>query len=132
MSNQNTQLVTGQFTVTTDAVAKTISTFSTVAGKAYMVLVDVIGIRVDGASAYTEGASYRRVAAFRNNAGTLTQISTTQASFTAEDDAAWDCTVATSGTDIIVAVTGAAAKTINWRCDYVASPLRVGAGYQLS
>lgn len=73
-----------------------------------MAMVNAIG------NSNTQGASYVRFAAFRNNAGTVTQISTTQDGGTLEDNAAWDCNITFSGTNALVQVTGAAGVTIQW------------------
>lgn len=65
----------------------------------------------DGSSA---AASYTRIAAFRNNTG-ITQIgSTTGADKEEAGASAWDVTIDSSGSDLRVMVTGAAATDINW------------------
>ena len=71
-------------------------------------------------------ASYGRVATFENNAGTVTQVSTTTSLWTHEDIAApMDFVFAVSGTDVLLRVTGDPGRTILWNieCDiYVSGP----------
>jgi hypothetical protein len=65
-------------------------------------------------SAGSQGAAYVLSGTFRNDAGTVTQIGTTTALVTHEDNAAWACVLDVSGTNVRVRVTGAAATTITW------------------
>lgn len=64
-------------------------------------------------------ATYWRQAAFRSSSdGTLTQVGSTRSVVTDnEDSAGMDVTVAASGKQIQVTVTGVAATTINWVLD---------------
>ena len=66
---------------------------------------------------HDEAAGYTRIATFKNDGGTLTQVGTTGTAFTAEDTAGWNVTFTTSGTDILLQVTGAASTDINWKSD---------------
>ena len=60
-------------------------------------------------------ASYKRIAAFKNDSGTLSQIGSTASIFTGENDSNWDCQIETDGaTEIRVNVTGDAGSTIDW------------------
>ena len=96
---------------TTNATVTTIETVS-VATSTTVVCIEVIigAVRTDVTS---EGAYYKISGAFLNNAGTVTQIDTTvKVEF--ESDATWDADFSISGTNVLVRVTGAAAKTINW------------------
>lgn len=62
------------------------------------------------------GASYVRIATFKNDSGTLSQIGSTTSVHTAEDDAAWDCKIQTDGgTKIQNDIVGKASTTINWQ-----------------
>jgi len=72
----------------------------------------VTGITDDGA----QGASYKIEGAIKNLAGVVTLVGTPTVTVLAEDDAAWDCVVTADDPNnaLNVAVTGAAATTINW------------------
>lgn len=98
---------------TTNATVTTIVTITTQSDKCYTVVVDVSGLQSGGSN----GVGYVRAATVRNDSGTLTQVGTTTAMHTAEDAAlaACDVTVAISGTNILVQVTGIAATTIDWK-----------------
>lgn len=109
-------LVTGNGNVsTTDATPTTVHTFTTASNRSYHYEVRCTARRTGG-SAGTAGdtASYRLIGTFKNVSGTLTQVGTTTAIHTAEDQAGWDCTLGTSGTAIVVTGTGAANNNINW------------------
>jgi hypothetical protein len=45
-------------------------------------------------------------------------VSTVDSSLTRESDATYDCTIAVSGNNVLVRVTGIAAHNVNWRCRY--------------
>lgn len=123
MAKHNTLDLLGESVTTTDATVTTLSSFQTVPGKAYEVFARVVGLNTD----YTQGAGYERSASFRTvAAGTLSQVGSTAATVTNEDNAAWDCEIVGSGTTIIVRVTGANGATINWRADV--NILVVGTG----
>jgi len=100
---------------TTDATVTTIDTIATTSNTCIMVDVQVVARRTGG-TAGTAGdvAAYKRLAAFKNVAGVLTQISTTTDAGTFESQAGWDCTVVVSGTNILVRVTGAANNNVTW------------------
>lgn len=74
--------------------------------------VDVIATAIDAVA--NEGASYHRAATFRDISNVTTQIGTTTAIHTAEDDATWDCTVDTSANVIRVNVTGDGTNPTDW------------------
>ena len=80
-----------------------------------MVDANVVARRTGG-TAGTAGdiAAYGRRAAFKNVGGVLTQISTTTAVGTYESQAGWDCTITTSGTNILVRGLGAANNNVTW------------------
>lgn len=99
---------------TTDATQTVAATVSTDTDRLY-VLTAIIGA-VDTGD-YNEGASYGRVATFKNDGGTVTQIGSTTSLWTHEDTAGWDVDFNISGTTIRVRVTGAAATNITWLVD---------------
>lgn len=100
---------------TTDATVTTIATIPTSSDRGYVVRAMVVGTRVTGTN---ETGAYEVICTFENDAGTLTQVSTDTQPHVKEDTAAWDVTINPSGTNILVQVTGEAAKTINWTCLY--------------
>lgn len=98
---------------TTDATATVLYSFQPQDSATYTVETRVAA---DNSTDGGNGAGYKRIATFRvTTLGAVTQISTTTAVATHEDDGAWDCTIDTSGGLIRVLVTGAAATTIRWR-----------------
>ena len=99
---------------TTDATPTIVATLQTEADRVYHVYARAVAIETQD---HDEAACYTRVAAFYNDGGVLAQISTTEAPFTKETNAAWNCELLAAGTVIQSRVTGAAATTINWRVD---------------
>lgn len=97
---------------TTDATATTIDSFTIASNTTLIVTTVITAVKSDN----TQGAAYFRTAAFRNNAGTVAQISTTQDGGTFEDDSSWDVTVDNVTTTVRIRVTGKAATTIRWTC----------------
>jgi hypothetical protein len=86
-----------------------------ISGTSIMLDVNVIGKRTGGsAGASGDSAGYVRRAVFKNVAGVVTQVGTTQDSFTVEDQAGWDVSFSISGTTISCDVTGATNNNINW------------------
>jgi hypothetical protein len=110
LSFANVDILDTGITTTTNGTATTILTSSTTSDKVYLVDVTVIGRRTDSG---TEGAGFVLRGFYRNDGGTLTKIGDDKIS--AKDDQNWDANTAVSGTDVIVQVTGEAAKTINWK-----------------
>lgn len=102
----------GVYTNTTDATVTTGAVFSTVNNRAYKIIASVIGLRTDD---FAEVGDYMLEAAFKNDAGVLTQIGSTRSLHTAnESTAGWDAGIDASGTDIRVRLTGAADTPITW------------------
>lgn len=95
---------------TTDATETTLDSFTLAADTAVLWTVIVSALRDDE----SEAAFYVRSAGFRNAAGTVSQVGTTQDGLTLEDDAAWDCTIDNDSTEIRCRVTGKAATNIRW------------------
>ena len=95
---------------TTDATETALLTFGTATDYNYQVFANVLaGVDTGG-----NVAGYVRIATFKNDSGTLSIVGSTSTTHTAENDAAWDCQIEASGTNILVDVTGAAGTTINW------------------
>lgn len=96
---------------TADATVTTLLSFTPTADRTVFVKLRVAGRRSDDAA----GAGYEVTAAFRvTSGGAVTLIGAAGATFTAEDDATWNCTLDTDGTLIRARVTGVAATTIRW------------------
>ena len=104
----------GVYTNTTDATPTTSWSMVTKPLSVYKVSVKVLGVNTS--TDFTQAGDYWLESAFRTNAaGTLTQVGSTRSIHTAnEDNAAWDAGITTSGTSIIVQVTGAAGTNITW------------------
>lgn len=100
---------------TTDATPTTIQTISTTANTCIMVDVSVVARRTGGTGG-TAGdvAAYQRRAAYKNIAGVVTQIGVTTDDGTYESQGGWDCTLAISGTNILVQGTGAVNNNVTW------------------
>jgi hypothetical protein len=98
---------------TTNATATTIITYSglSVNDRAVQVLVKVTGLKDN----FTEAAGYYFTGTFRRTGGTITQVGSTLMIAQNEDTASWGATLAVSGTDILVQVTGVAATNIDWQ-----------------
>lgn len=99
---------------TTDATVTPIQTIAVPTDKEILVEIRVLGRRTGGtAGAAGDAAAYVRTARFKNVAGTVT-MHTLQTDFTSEDQKSWDATLAASGTNAIVRVTGATDNNIDW------------------
>lgn len=94
---------------TTDATVTTLDSFSVPSNSTVIVSWLVSAVR----STLAEGAGYLVTAAYRNNAGTVTQIGSAQVT-SLEDTSAWAATADFTGTTARLRVTGEAAKTIQW------------------
>lgn len=95
---------------TTDASATIIDTIAIPTGKMVLLESKVDAIKGD----YTQGASYIVRSAFRNNAGTVSQVLATEVDAHWEDDATWGTpTHVISSTNVLVKVTGKVGTTIN-------------------
>lgn len=91
--------------------------------KTTMVEANIVGLKSD----YSVGAGYKLIATFRRDGDTVTQIGATTAVATHEDAAGWDADIQVKSSEtpdqVQVVVTGAAATTINWRCQAVTTVL---------
>lgn len=95
---------------TTDATVTTLDSFTIASNSTAAVSVLVTATKSDSSQA----ACYSLQACFRNNAGTVAQVGTTNKVVIGEDDSTWDATIDNSTTTIRVRVTGKAATTIQW------------------
>lgn len=112
-------LFTLQATVaTTNATITTIATIVIPSGTTVMIEAKVVARRTGGSAGTAEdGAGYVIYAAYKNAAGTATEIGET-AVFTAEDQAGWTCGISGSGANALIRVTGAANNNIDWMVMY--------------
>jgi hypothetical protein len=108
---------------TTDATVTTLWTYATATDSITYIEGVVIGRRTGGVSgAANDSAVYKVIAAFRNTAGTVTQLGTTTVQFTNEAQAGWDGVFAISGVNINFNITGAASNNIRWDAHLTATP----------
>ena len=97
---------------TTDATATTICTASPPSSCTWNIAVTVTAKQTNGAG---ESAVYRRVSAVtRVGSAAPTVMGTDTIGTDREDVGGWNITIAASGNDIILQVTGAAGDTVNW------------------
>jgi len=99
---------------TTDATTTTISTIATSSDTTYFLSAKLVARRTDSGS---ESAGYKLMATYRNNGGTLSQVSSDDL-LSQEDSAQWNVDTTISGTNIIIEVTGQSSKTINWKSSW--------------
>lgn len=102
---------------TSNATATVIDSFLPPTSGTYAVNCDVTAHRTGGSAGTAEdGAYYGLAAAFKNNAGTVTQIGATTATFTAiESVAAYNATITVSGGNSVnVNAVGVASTNITW------------------
>ncbi len=99
---------------TTDATVTTLDTIAITASYTYLLESRVVARRTGGvAGTADDGAVYIRRAMITTKSGTVT-INATQDGLTQEDQAGWDCTLAVSGANILLRVTGAVDNNITW------------------
>lgn len=103
---------------TTDATVTTIATVTVPPSTTMMIEARVVGRRTGGSSGTAEdGAAYVIYAAYKNAAGTATEIGET-AVFTAEDQSGWNATLTPSGANVNITVKGAADNNVDWLVQY--------------
>jgi hypothetical protein len=69
----------------------------------------------------SHGASYKRYVSCKLLAGVATIVGALATTYTAEDDAAWNVTITTSTTRLVINVAGGAGDTVNWNMRIVRS-----------
>lgn len=100
---------------TTDATVTTLKTFAVPVSTTLLVSGYVVARRTGGAAGSAEdGAAYRVEFAAKNAAGTAALIAAATVTVVGESQAGWDVTVAASGGNILVKVTGAANNNASW------------------
>ena len=107
---------------TTDATVTTLHSFTLTASTTYRIEARVVARRTGGTSGTAEdGAGYIIVGTYKTVAGAATLVGAVSALYTAEDQAAWDATLDTSGTAVRVRVTGAANNNVTWHSTLIVS-----------
>lgn len=100
--------------LTTDATPTAIQTLATSTDTVMLVEARVLGRRTGGTSGTTgDSATYIRTFRVKNVGGTVT-IKHLDSMYTSEDALFWNVTVAPSGTDAVISVTGSADNNITW------------------
>lgn len=100
---------------TTDATVTTLQTIAITASRTYQIEARVVARRTGGtAGTADDGASYVIHGSYTTKAGTVTLLGALSATYTAEDQAAWDATLTISGANVLVRVTGALDNNVVW------------------
>lgn len=118
-SNDDANEITYQNKVTTtDATTTTIATVAIPASTTVFIEVKVVARRTGGSAGTAEdGAAYMVDAAYKNVAGTATEIGESSI-FSAEDQAGWGVSVTPSSGNALIQVTGAVNNNISWIATY--------------
>lgn len=112
---------TGVILTTTDGAVTNAASFQTASNTAYLIECYVLGAE-QGTGNFAGSAVL--AGTFQNVAGTLTQVSTTTSEHSKfSSGTPMNAALTTSGTQIIVQVTGNPGSTIKWRIDCVIYPL---------
>lgn len=100
---------------TTDATVTGIFTYAIPASTTVFIEAKVVARRTGGVAGSAEdGAIYHVEAGITNIAGTATVIVSASGVTTRENQAGWNCTIAVSGADAILRVTGAVDNNVTW------------------
>ena len=102
-------------TNTTNATLTTIYTYPLTNNATTKVMASIEGVRDTNAQA----ASYELAVTVRANGGVY-QFVGSLSKFAVEDDPDWDCTLALSGSNLLVQVTGKAATNVSWGGEFSA------------
>lgn len=103
-----------QKATTTDATVTTLATIPIPASTTVMIEARVTARRTGGtAGTAQDGAAYIIAAAYKNVAGVATEIGETPI-FSAEDQAAWGCTITPSGANALLQVAGDVDNNVSW------------------
>lgn len=108
------------FTVpTTDATVTTIATISPALGTVSVIEARITGYVTGGVSGVVgNSCAYIRTARITRVAGNAI-LSNLQTDYSSEDVASFNGTITTSGTNVLVRVTGAAATNMTWKCEII-------------
>ena len=99
---------------TTDATVTTINTIATTNDTTIFVTIYASARRTGGSSGSAgDAAGYVFYTVYKNIGGVLSVLSSS-AAFTAESQSGWNLGTATSGTNLLIQVTGAANNNVTW------------------
>ena len=102
---------------TTDATVTTIGQLTLPEGRMVHVTARVLARKTDD----SQHAAYELKGTFyRASGGNVTQVGSSSATYTAESDSNWSCTLTNATQTVIVRGTGVAATTIDWYCQIIA------------
>jgi hypothetical protein len=101
---------------TADAAWHTIATIPVQNNTVLMLETTVVARRTNAAG---RGAYLRKAIVYREGGGAATIQGTVDSPLTRESAAAWDVTIAVSGSNVLVKVRGAAGQTVHWKSSYV-------------
>jgi hypothetical protein len=105
---------------TTNATVTTIASVPIPVNRSVVVDITVVGRRTGGSAGTTgDSAGYRRVGTYKNIAGTVTIVGALASPLTAEDQAGWNCTIATATASVDITVAGAANNDVTWTATIV-------------
>lgn len=102
--------------ITTTATPTTAATIPIPLGGVLILDTNASAIRTDGGG--TESLGYQLISTFKNVGGTVTETvpgGSSQLKFNEAGSATWNVTYVISGSNVLVTVTGEAAKTISWK-----------------
>lgn len=106
------------YVATTDATVTTVLTHAVPTTTTVQITGTVTARRTGGSSGTVEdGAGYRIDSVLKNVSGTATEIAAETLTVVGEDQAGWTVTLAVSGGNALVQVTGAANNNISWFAD---------------
>ncbi len=100
---------------TTDATLTTLATIPLLDDTVYTFEVIVAARRTDAAD---RGSYARRCSVFREATGVATLNGFVTSGLTRESDSAWNVSLAVSGNNLLVQVTGAGGQDVNWKSSY--------------
>lgn len=113
---------------TTNATITTIATIATDSNELIVIKGTVAGFDGGvGSPAFATAYGSTFFAVFRNTGGTLTQVSTTDLSEKYDFSGTPTTTISSSGSNILIRVTGVAATTINWITTYEYTKLQTNS-----
>lgn len=102
-------------TTTADATNTALQRVSIPEGRTVFIDAAIVARRTGGsAGSAGDSAAYVRKAAFKNISGTVSLVGSVDTTYTAEDQAGWNCGYAISGTEAVLTATGAANNAITW------------------
>jgi len=96
---------------TTNTSATTIATISTAASRAYLIEARIVGRHSTDAN---RAGYVLRAVYYTGGGGSLSRQGSDSIDFSVESDSTWNVSTTTSGTDILIQVTGGSGQTVYW------------------